>query len=284
MPNKTQEYLNLAQQAAKELTRYWENWSDYLTTASRLYKYPFADQLMIYAQRPDATACAEFDIWRNRMNRYVRRGSKGIALLDESSGFPRLHYVFDVSDTGVRRNSRDPEVWQFNDDLKQPVSEMLAATYGISGERVSQQLADVAGKLVADYWDNNGGDIRAIVDGSLLMDYDEAGVEMQFKSAAAMSVTYTLLERCGFEPAGWFDKDDFQAICNELFTWADIYDTANHDERRAILQQFIKEIRVRKDYEISITLNASFNQVEQLKAVSTYDGAGIFEGISEKGA
>ena len=214
MPSKTEEYLALAQRTANGLTRYWESWTDYLTTASRLYKYPFPDQLMIYAQRPDATACAEFDIWRNRMNRYVRRGSKGIALLDESSGFPRLHYVFDVSDTGVRRNSRDPEVWQFNDDLKQPVSEMLAATYGISGERVSQQLADVAGKLVADYWDNNGGDIRAIVDGSLLMDYDEAGVEMQFKSAAAISVTYTLLERCGIEPAGWFDKDDFQAIYN----------------------------------------------------------------------
>jgi len=212
MPSKTEEYLALAQRTANGLTRYWESWTDYLTTASRLYKYPFADQLMIYAQRPDATACAEFDIWRNRMNRYVRRGSKGIALLDESSGFPRLHYVFDVSDTGVRRNSRDPEMWQYNDDLKQPVSEMLSKTYGISGERVSQQLADVAGKLVANYWDNNGEDIRAIVDGSLLMDYDEAGVEMQFKSAAAISVTYTLLERCGFEPAGWFDKDDFRAI------------------------------------------------------------------------
>ena len=214
MPSKTEEYLALAQRTANGLTRYWESWTAYLTTASRLYKYPFADQLMIYAQRPDATACADYDVWNNRMNRYVRRGSKGIALLDESSGFPRLHYVFDVSDTGVRRNSRDPEVWQYNDDLKQPVSEMLAATYGISGERVSQQLADIAGKLVADYWDNNGGDIRAIVDGSLLMDYDEAGVEMQFKSAAAISVTYTLLERCGFEPAGWFDKDDFQAVYN----------------------------------------------------------------------
>ena len=214
MPSKTEEYLALAQRTANGLTRYWESWTDYLTTASRLYKYPFADQLMIYAQRPDATACADFDIWNNRMNRYVRRGAKGIALLDESSGFPRLHYVFDVSDTGVRRNSRDPEVWQYNDDLKQPVSEMLSKTYGISGERVSQQLADVAGKLVADYWDNNGGDIRAIVDGSLLMDYDDAGVEMQFKSAAAISVTYTLLERCGFEPAGWFDKDDFQAVYN----------------------------------------------------------------------
>ena len=244
MPSKTEEYLALAQRTANGLTRYWESWTDYLTTASRLYKYPFADQLMIYAQRPDATACAEFDIWRNRMNRYVRRGSKGIALLDESSGFPRLHYVFDVSDTGVRRNSRDPEMWQYNDDLKQPVSEMLSKTYGISGERVSQQLADVAGKLVADYWDNNGEDIRAIVDGSLLMDYDEAGVEMQFKSAAAISVTYTLLERCGFEPAGWFDKDDFRAI-HEFSTPDSVYalGAAVSDMSREVLRNIERSVK-----------------------------------------
>ena len=244
MPSKTEEYLALAQRTANGLTRYWESWTDYLTTASRLYKYPFADQLMIYAQRPDATACAEFDIWSNRMNRYVRRGSKGIALLDESSGFPRLHYVFDVSDTGVRRNSRDPEVWQLNPDLVQPVSEMLNKTYGISGERVSQQLADVAGKLVADYWDNNGGDIRAIVDGSLLMDYDEAGVEMQFKSAAAISVTYTLLERCGFEPDGYFDKDDFRAI-HEFSTPDSVYalGAAVSDMSREVLRQIERTVK-----------------------------------------
>ena len=244
MPSKTEEYLALAQRTANGLTRYWESWTDYLTTASRLYKYPFADQLMIYAQRPDATACADFDIWNNRMNRYVRRGAKGIALLDESSGFPRLHYVFDVSDTGVRRNSRDPDLWQYNDDLKQPVSEMLAATYGISGERVSQQLADVAGKLVADYWDNNSEDIRAIVDGSLLMDYDEAGVEMQFKSAAAISVTYTLLERCGLEPAGWFDKDDFQAIYN-FSTPDSVYalGAAVSDMSREVLRQIERTVK-----------------------------------------
>ena len=212
MSSKTEEYLALAQRTANGLTRYWESWTDYLTTASRLYKYPFADQLMIYAQRPDATACADFDIWNNRMNRYVRRGAKGIALLDESSGFSRLHYVFDVSDTAPRRNALYPDLWQINESLKEPVRSMLAENYGVHSESFGQQLADVAGKLVADYWDNNGGDIRAIVDGSLLMDYDEAGVEMQFKSAAAISVTYALLERCGFEPAGWFDKDDFQAI------------------------------------------------------------------------
>ena len=148
MPSKTEEYLALAQRTANGLTRYWESWTDYLTTASRLYKYSFADQLMIYAQRPDATACADFDIWNNRMNRYVRRGAKGIALLNESSGFPRLHYVFDVSDTGVRRNSRDPEVWQFNDDLKQPVSEMLSKTTA-SAESV---LASSLPMLPENWW------------------------------------------------------------------------------------------------------------------------------------
>ena len=214
MPNKTEEYLALAQRTANGLTRYWEHWTNYLTTASRLYKYSFADQLMIHAQRPDATACADYDIWNNRMNRYVRRGSKGIALLDQSSSVPRLHYVFDVSDTGVRRNSRDPEVWQLNDDLFQPVSEMLAQEYGIRHERLSQQIADIAGKLAESYWDNNSADILSIVDGSFLMYYDEAGQELQFKSAAAISIMYTILERCGFEPEGYFDRDDFQAIYN----------------------------------------------------------------------
>ena len=212
MPSKTEEYLALAQRTANGLTRYWERWTDYLTTASRLYKYPFADPLMIYAQRPDATACASFDIWNNRMNRYVRRGSKGIALLDQSSSVPRLHYIFDVSDTGVRRNSRDPEVWQLGPDLVQPVSEMIAREYGVYHERLSQQISDLTGKLVDSYWNNNSGDILDIVDGSFLIDYDEAGQEFQFKSAAAISILYTVLERCGLEPDGHFDRDDFQAI------------------------------------------------------------------------
>ena len=244
MPNKTQEYLNLAQQTAKELTRYWENWTDYLTTASRLYKYNFADQLMIYAQRPDATACASFDIWSNRMNRYVRRGSKGIALLDQSSSVPRLHYVFDVSDTGVRRNSRDPEVWQLGPDLVQPVSEMLAREYGVSHERFSQQISDLAGKLVDSYWDNNSGDILDIVDGSFLMDYDEAGQEFQFKSAAAISILYTVLERCGLEPDGHFDRDDFQAIFS-FSTPAAVYalGTAVSECSRDVLRNIERTVR-----------------------------------------
>ena len=244
MPSKTEEYLALAQRTANGLTRYWESWTDYLTTASRLYKYPFADQLMIYAQRPDATACADYDIWNNRMNRYVRRGSKGIALLDESSGYPRLHSVFDVSDTGVRRNSRDPERWEMNDDLFKPVSEMLTAEYGISHERLSQQLVNIAEKLVNDYWDNNSGDILNIVDGSFFDDYDSSGKELQFKAAATMSVTYTLLERCGFEPEGYFDKDDFQAI--HTFSTPDaVYElgAATSDISREVLRKIERTVK-----------------------------------------
>ena len=125
MPNKTEEYLALAQRTANGLTRYWESWTDYLTTASRLYKYPFADQLMIYAQRPDATACADFDIWNNRMNRYVRRGAKGIALLDESGGYPRLHYVFDVSDTASRRNALYSDLWEMEQTAENRMQQLM---------------------------------------------------------------------------------------------------------------------------------------------------------------
>ena len=244
MPSKTEEYLALAQRTANGLTRYWESWTDYLTTASRLYKYPFADQLMIYAQRPDATACASFDIWNNRMNRYVRRGSKGIALLDQSSSVPRLHYVFDVSDTGVRRNSRDPEVWQLGPDLVQPVSEMIAREYGVYHERLSQQISDLTGKLVDSYWDNNSGDILDIVDGSFLIDYDEAGQEFQFKSAAAISILYTVLERCGLEPDGHFDRDDFQAIFS-FSTPAAVYvlGTAVSDMSREVLRKIERTVK-----------------------------------------
>lgn len=151
MPNKTEEYLALACKTADSFSRQWEHWAEFLITAARLYKYSCPDQLMIYAQRPDATACAEYDVWNNKMNRYVRRGSKGIALLDESGGYPRLHYVFDVSDTAPRRNALYPDLWQINESLKEPVRSMLAENYGVHSESFGQQLADVAGKLVQSY-------------------------------------------------------------------------------------------------------------------------------------
>ena len=244
MPNKTEEYLALACKTADSFSRQWEHWAEFLITAARLYKYSYPDQLMIYAQRPDATACAEYDVWNNKMNRYVRRGSKGIALLDEAGGYPRLHYVFDVSDTAPRRNALYPDLWQINESLKEPVRSMLAENYGVHSESFGQQLADVAGKLVQSYWDNNSSDILGIVDGSYLMSYDDAGRELQFKSAAAMGVTYMLLERCGLDPAGWFDEKDFQAVY-DFTTPSAVYalGTAVSDCSREVLRQIERTVK-----------------------------------------
>ena len=125
MPNKTEEYLALACKTADSFSRQWEHWAEFLITAARLYKYSYTDQLMIYAQRPDATACAEYDVWNNKMNRYVRRGSKGIALLDESGGYPRLHYVFDVSDTAPRRNALYPDLWEMEQTAENRMQQLM---------------------------------------------------------------------------------------------------------------------------------------------------------------
>ena len=121
MPTKAEQYAQMADQVARQLTGSWQEWAGFLTTAARLYKYPFHEQLMIYAQRPDATACAEYDLWNNRMGRYVRRGSKGIALVDDSGDRPRLRYVFDISDTGTREHSRTPWLWTMNEEHTAPV-------------------------------------------------------------------------------------------------------------------------------------------------------------------
>lgn len=168
MPSKTQEYLELANRTASGITRYWEHWTDFLTTASRLYKYSFTDQLMIYAQRPTATACASFELWNNRMNRYIRKGSQGIALLDESGGYPRLRYVFDLADTGSRHRSYVPYIWELNDDFREPVARMLAEEYGIYNDSLGQQITDVAAKLADGYWESNSHDILDIVDDSYI--------------------------------------------------------------------------------------------------------------------
>ena len=244
MPTKTELYSQLASDTARHLTGNWERWADFLSLAGRLYKYPYSDQLLIYAQRPDATACAEYDVWNNRMNRFVRRGAKGIALLDDSGGTPHLRYVFDVSDTGTRRNSLDPDLWQMDFTFREPVAEMLAKTYGVSDPNFAQQLANLSGKLVEDYWDNNAQDIRDIVDGSLLEGYDDLGLEMEFKSAGAISITWLLLSRCGIDPEGWFDRDDFQAVYSfSTPAAANVLGTAVTESCSQVLRQIERTIK-----------------------------------------
>ena len=136
MPTKAELYAQMADKVATQLTGSWQEWAGFLTTASRLYKYPFHEQLMIYAQRPDATACAEYDLWNEKMGRYVRRGSKGIALVDDSGDRPRLRYVFDISDTGTREHSRTPWLWQLEESHLDSVQAMLERTYDVSGDEM----------------------------------------------------------------------------------------------------------------------------------------------------
>lgn len=212
MPTKAEQYAQMADQVARQLTGSWQEWAGFLTTAARLYKYPFHEQLMIYAQRPDATACAEYDLWNNRMGRYVRRGSKGIALVDDSGDRPRLRYVFDISDTGTREHSRTPWLWTMNEEHTAPVMAMLERNYDVGGGDLAQQLADVAAGLAEEYWTDHRQDILYIVDGSFLEEYDEYNIEVQFKSAATVSITYALMSRCGLEPEQYFGHEDFMPI------------------------------------------------------------------------
>ena len=212
MPTKAEMYAQMAEKVAVQLTGSWQEWAGFLTTAARLYKYPFHEQLMIYAQRPDATACAEYDLWNDRMGRYVRRGSKGIALVDDSGDRPRLRYVFDISDTGTREHSRTPWLWQLEERHIGPLSAMLERNYDVSSNDLAQQLADVAAKLAEEYWADHRRDILPIVDGSFLEEYDEYNIEVQFKSAATVSITYALMSRCGLEPEQYFGHEDFMPI------------------------------------------------------------------------
>ena len=202
----------MAEQVSTRLVGSWKEWTAFLTTAARLYKYPFHEQMMIYAQRPDATACAEYDLWNEKMGRYVRRGSKGIALVDDSGDRPRLRYVFDISDTGTREHSRTPWLWQLEEQHIGPVSAMLERNYGVAGDNLAQQLTDVAGKLASEYWDEHQQDFRYIVDGSFLEEYDELNIEVQFKSAATVSIAYALMSRCGLDTDQYFQHEDFMPI------------------------------------------------------------------------
>lgn len=210
MPSKVQLYAQMADRTAEQITGSYQKWTAFLTTAARLYKYPYNEQLMIFAQRPEATACAEYDLWNKQMRRYVRRGSKGIALVDTSSDQPKLRYVFDVSDTSGGENSRRPYLWEYRQEHREVVSAALEQRFDVSAENgLADQLERVAAQLVDEYWHDNRRDIVGIVDGSFLEDYDEFNIGAAFRNAAVVSTTYTLLSRCGMQPGDYFEHEDF---------------------------------------------------------------------------
>ena len=213
MPNKLQAYAEQAERTARQITGSHLAWTAFLTTAARLYKYPYNEQLMIYMQRPEATACAEYDFWNAKMGRYVRRGSTGIALIDATGYKPRLKYVFDVSDTGGKENARRVNLWELKDAHTDSVSTMLERNYGVSGKNgLAEQFENVASQLAAEYWRDHSRDILGIVADSYLEEYDDYNIEVAFKNAAVVSITYSLMSRCGMQPEDHFEHEDFFSI------------------------------------------------------------------------
>ncbi len=213
MPSTVTALAQMADHAATQITASHESWTDFLKTAARLYKYPYHEQLMIYAQRPDATACAGYELWNEKMRRYIRRGSRGIALIDTSGDRPRIRYVFDISDTGSRDDSRHPFLWQYRPEHEDAVTAALEQEYEVSGkEGLADQLEQIAGQMANEYWQEHQYDILHTVDGSFLEEYDEFNIGAQFRSATAVSITYAVLSRCGLEPDEYFEHEDFLSI------------------------------------------------------------------------
>ena len=213
MPSKLQSYMQMADEAQRQITGSFRGWTSFLSTAARLYKYPYAEQVMIHAQRPDATACAEYDFWNEKMGRYVRRGSKGIALIDNSGERPRLRYVFDVADTGRTERGRSPYLWELREEHRDAVSAMLENRYDVDGAGgLADQFERIAAQLANEYWNDYQRDILAIVDDSFLYGYDDFNVGVAFRSAATVSITYLLMSRCGLDPENHFEHEDFLNI------------------------------------------------------------------------
>ena len=213
MPSKLQFYSEFAERTARQITGSYRSWTAFLATAARLYKYPYNEQLMIYAQRPNATACAEYDFWKDRMGRYVQRGSTGIALIDTSGYQPRLRYVFDVADTAPRDAARSFTLWEMCAEHEAAVSAMLTEQYDIPQDGgIIAQFERVADKLALEYWTEQKRDICDIIADSFLSGYDEDNIRMAFKTAASTSITYALMARCGFSPDGYFEPEDFMPV------------------------------------------------------------------------
>ena len=213
MASVLQQYHQLADRMAAQITGSYQSWKDFLTTAARLYKYPYHEQLMIYAQRPEATACADYELWNKRMGRYVRRGAKGLALIDHSGDTPKLKYVFDVADTRTTERSRSPYLWEFRPEHEQVVSDSLELQYDIRYPgSFSDLLEQISSVKVTEYFLAHQQDILDIVDGSYLEQYHDYDKGVAFLNAATVSTTYMLLSRCGLAENAHFGPEDFMPV------------------------------------------------------------------------
>lgn len=265
--SKVQQIALLAEETERNLTRSRQSWTSFLHTAARLYKYPFNEQLLIFAQRPEATACADYDIWNKQMNRYIRRGSKGIALIDTDTEPRTLKFVFDVSDTGKTERSKTPFLWEYRDEHENTVTLVLESKYDVSAKNgIANQLESIAAQLVDEYWGNYKRDIFDIVDDSFLEGYDEDNIGMAFRNAAVVSTTYTLLTRCGINADEYFEDEDFLSIFN--FNTSDTVNflaTAVSETSEQVLRQI--EISV-KNYERERSKNNEQHHLQSERRLS----------------
>lgn len=272
MPSKLQFYSAFAERTARQITGSYRSWTAFLATAARLYKYPYNEQLMIYAQRPNATACAEYDFWKERMGRYVQRGSTGIALIDTSGYQPRLRYVFDVADTAPHDAARSFTLWEMRAEHEAAVSAMLTEQYDIPQDGgIIAQFERVADKLALEYWTEQKRDICDIVADSFLNGYDEDNIRMAFKTAASTSITYALMARCGFSPDGYFEPEDFMPVFD-----------FNTPAAVSVLGTAVSEISQRVLRQIEITVkdksaNAAQKGRKNMENNLTYKTSGEFQ-------
>lgn len=204
----------LAQQNARYVSNSPQDWMSYLDVAARLYRYSFTDTLLIHAQRPDATACAEMELWNQKMSRWVNRGAKGIALLDDTGPRTKLRYVFDIADTHLVRGGRTPLLWNLDShEHEQAILDHLADTYGLSQtDSMNTALMELAQQLTADNLDEAMDGLTYEVKDTFLEELDEDNIRVRFRELMTNSIFYTLSRRCGQEPMDVLDDDDFIRI------------------------------------------------------------------------
>ena len=213
--SKLQDIRNLAQEHAVSVSSSPGNWMDYMDTASRLYRYSFSDQLLIHAQRPDATACASLELWNEKMLRWVNRGARGIALFDETWQNTKLHYVFDISDTHMVAGGRSPYLWKMQEHQREEILTHLAEVYALEEKdtaTLQDSLMAVAREMVSDNLEEYLDGLEYAVEGTYLEDLDEVTIRSDFRQLATDSVYYLLSRRCGLDPMELLEEEDFMHI------------------------------------------------------------------------
>ena len=216
MASKLQIVTEFSQKKTLELASVRGNWQRYLKTAARIYKYPFRDQILIHAQRPDATACATIEFWNSRMDRWVNRGSRGIALLDDSGHKLRLKYVFDVSDTHPgRHRPQEPQLWRMEPAHEEAVLESISNSFEVErepGVSFVEQICSMSQVIAEDNLPDYLEELRTTREDSFLEDLDDLNLSVRLKTLLANSLAYTVLTRCGYDADRYFDETDFEFI------------------------------------------------------------------------